>query len=167
MNSPGYAQFPYWLGLYPNPNPYGSFYSAQNQPVTGANVTTALTYTSDIASQTYISGSRIYVQAIGVYRVLFTIQVDTTSGGQQTVSVWLRVNGVNLPNSASVFTIQNNGENVAACEIIVRLLTGDYVEVVFQSPDANMIAAYKAPSGVAPNNIPAVPSIITVIQKIA
>lgn len=162
---PGY---PYWLGANPQPLPYGSFSSTQSQPVTGANVTTALTYNViDAASQVYTSGSRIYVQASGVYRILYTMQTDTSSGGQQTVTVWLRKNGVNVANTASLFTIQNNGENLAVCEILLPLLAGDYIEVVFQSPDLNMTAAYKAPSGVAPNDIPAVPSIITVIQKIA
>jgi hypothetical protein len=164
-SGPGY---PYWLGQNPQPQPYGSFSSTVSQKVSAANTTTALTYnTTDTASQIYSSGSRIYVQAIGVYRILYTIQCDTASGGQQSATVWIRKNGINVANSASTFTIQNNGENVAACEIMLPLLSGDYVEVVLQSPDANMSATYFVPSGAAPNDIPAVPSVITVIQKIA
>lgn len=162
---PGY---PYWLGINPQPNPYGSFSSLANQTITGANTTTAITYnTTDIASQIYYSGSKLYVQATGIYRLLYTVQFDTTSGGQQSVKVWIRKNGVNVANSASVFTIQNNGENIAACEVVLSLLAGDYVEVVFQSSDAGMTASYTAAGGVAPNDYPAVPSIITVLQKIA
>lgn len=162
---PGY---PYWLGANPQPQPYGSFSSTQDQTVTGANTTTVLTYNNtDSASQIYINGGKIYVQATGIYRILFTIQCDTTSGGQQSVLVWVRKNGVNVDNSASFFTIQNNGENIAACEIIVSLLAGDYVEIVFQSSDAGMTAEYTAAGGVAPNNYPAIPSIITNINKIA
>jgi len=162
---PGY---PYWLGANPQPLPYGCFLSTQNQQVTGANITTAFTHnTTESASQTYVSGSKIYVQATGVYRVLTSVQFDTTSGGQQRVSYWFRKNGVNIANSGSFFTIQNNGENVGTVEIMVSLLAGDYVEVVMQSPDANMTASYTAPSGVAPNEIPGIPSIITDIQKIA
>lgn len=162
---PGY---PYWLGQNPQPLPYGSFSSTQSQTVTGANVTTVLTYNNtESASQTYFSGSKIYVQATGVYRLLYTVQFDTTSGGAQTVSVWIRKNDVNVTNSGSRFTIANNAENIAACEIILSLLAGDYVEVVCQSTDAGMTAAYIAAGGVAPNNYPAIPSIITDIQKIA
>lgn len=160
--------YPYWLGQNPQPLPYGSFTSLANQTITGANVTTALTYSStEAASQTYYSGSKIYVQASGVYRVLFTVQFDTTSGGSQFVKVWLRKNGVNIANTNSTFSIANNAENVAACEIISSLLAGDYVEVVFQSTDAGMTASYTAAGGVAPNNYPAIPSVITNIQKIA
>ena len=162
---PGY---PFWLGSNPQPLPYGSFSSTQDQTVTGANTTTVLTYnTTDYASQTYYSGGKIYVQATGTYRILFTIQCDTTSGGQQSVTIWFRHNGVNIANSASRFTIQNNGENIPVCEIFHQMLAGDYVEVVFQSADANMRADYTAAGGVAPNDYPATPSIITVIQKIA
>jgi hypothetical protein len=161
------ALYPYWLGQNPQPLPYGQFLSTQDQKVTGANVTTALTYTEGISSQISFSGSEITVHAIGVYRILFTIQTDTTSGGAQTVAIWFRKNKVNVPNSASRYTIANNAENIAACEIMLFLLSGDFVEVVFQSPDANMTAEYTPSGGTAPNGFPATPSIITVIQKIA
>jgi hypothetical protein len=162
------AGYPYWLGINPQPNPYGSFSSLADQIVTGANTATALTYTTtDIASQIYYSGSKIYVQATGVYRILYTVQMDTTSGGSQSVTVYIKKNGINIPNTASIFTIANNAENIAACEIMVSMLAGDYVEVFMISSDANMRAEYTAASGVAPNDVPAIPSIITVIQKIA
>lgn len=164
----GNAMFPYWLGNYPQPLPYGCFTSSSDQEVSGANVTLKLTYdTTETASQTYYVGSKIYVQATGIYRVLFTIQTDTSSGGQQSVLVWFVKNGVNVPRSASTYTIQNNGANIAACETILPLLSGDYIEIAMQSPDANMTAEFTAAGGVAPNDYPAVPSIITTIQKIA
>ena len=131
-------------------------------------MTTIMTYnTTDVASQIYYSGSRLYVQATGVYRVLSSVQFDTTSGGQNRVTYWYRKNGTNIANTASTFTIQNNGENVGTVEIFVSLLSGDYIELVMQSADANMTAQYFPASGSAPNAIPAIPSIITVIQKIA
>lgn len=127
-----------------------------------------MTYnTADYASQITFSGSRITPQSSGVYRVLSSVQFDTSSGGTNKVTYWYRKNGVNIANTASTFTIANNGENVGTVEILVSLLAGDYVELVMQSSDANMTAAYFAPSGSAPNAIPAIPSIITVIQKLA
>lgn len=162
---PGY---PYWLGANPQPLPYGSFSSTQSQPVTGANTTTVLTMnTTEAASQTYVSGSRVYVQASGIYRIVYTIQMDTTSGGSQRVLIWLRQNGTNVDRSTSQFTIANNGENVAACEYIVQLLAGDYIEIVFQSSDAGMTASAFIAGGTAPNNYPLTPSIIFDINKIA
>ena len=160
--------YPYWLGNNPQPLPYGSFSSNTNQKVTGANVTTVLQFdTTEGASQIFNGSGKITVQATGVYKILYSIQVDTSSGGQQSLYVWLRKNGVNIPRSASYFTLQNNGENIAASEIIASLLAGDYIEVVFQSADANMTASYIAPGGVAPNNYPASPSVILDINKIA
>ena len=166
--STGNALFPYWLGTYPPPQPYGSFSSSSSQTVTGANVTTIITYdTTETASQTYYSGGRIYVQATGTYRVLYSLQMDTSSGGSQTVRIWLRQNGTNVARSTSFFSIANNGENVATCEYIIPLLAGDYIEIAFQSSDANMTASYIAAGGVAPNNYPVRPSIITNINRIA
>ena len=160
--------YPYWLGNNPQPQPYGSFSSTEDQTVTGANTTTVLTYnTTEAASQTYYSGGRIYVQATGIYRVLYTIQCDTSSGGSQSVRIWLRKNGAVIPNTTSFFTIANTGENIAACESYVSLLFGDYIEVAFQSSDANMTAEAIPAGGIPPNNYPLAPSIITNINKIA
>lgn len=160
--------FPFWLGNNPQPQPYGSFSSTQSQTVTGANTTTVLTYdTTETASQTYYSGSEIYVQASGIYRIFFSVQCDTTSGGSQSVRVWLRANGVNVPRTNSFFTIANNGENVASCEFMLSLLAGNYVEVVFQSSDSNMTASAFTAAGTPPNAYPLTPSIVTNINKIA
>lgn len=160
--------YPYWLGQNPQPLPYGSFSSSQTQIVTGANITTSISYTNvEAASQTDISGSQIYVRAIGVYRLVYSIQLDTTTGGSQPVFIWIQKNGVNVPRSATEFRITNQEQICAVTEIILPLLTGDYVEVVFQSSDANMRALAISAGGVAPNNYPAIPSIITNIQKIA
>lgn len=164
----GSQLYPYWLGQNPQPQPYGSFSSSQIQTVAGANTTTIITYdTTEGASQTYYSGGKVYVQATGVYRILYTIQCDTTSGGSQRVIIWLRQNGVNVARTTSQFTIANNGENLAVCEYIISLLAGDYIEIAFQSPDAGMRADAIVAGGVAPNNYPATPSIILDINKIA
>jgi len=160
--------YPYWLGQNPQPLPYGSFSSTANQTVSGANVTTVLTYnTTEGSSQTYFSGGKIYVQATGIYRITYSIQADTSSGGSQSVRVWLRQNGTNVNRTGSFFSIANNGENVAFCEFIISLIAGDYIEIVFQSSDANMTASAISAGGTAPNNYPVTPSIITNINKIA
>ena len=160
--------YPYWLGNNPQPQPYGSFLSTQDQTVTGANTTTILTYNTTVASsQTYSSGGRIYVQATGLYIVQFTIQCDTSSGGSQVVRIWFRKNGALIANTSAFFTIANNAENIATSQSYVFLLAGDYIEVVFQSPDANMTAETIPAGGIPPNNYPVSPSIITNIIKIA
>lgn len=161
--------YPFWLGQNPQPNPYGSFSSTQTQTVTGVGVTTVLTYnTTDIASQIYNTGGKIYVQASGIYRLLYSVQLDTNTGGPNNVAyIWVRKNGVNVANTTTIFIITNTEELAATCETILYLSFGDYVEVVFQSQDAGMKAIAISAGGVAPNNYPAIPSIITNIQKIA
>ena len=160
--------YPYWLGQNPQPQPYGSFSSSSIQPVTGANTTTILTYnTTEASSQTYYSGGKVYVQASGVYRILYTIQMDSSSGGIQRVIIWLRQNGVNVARTSSQFTIANNGENLAVCEYIISLLAADYIEIAFQSADAGMTASAIAAGGTGANTYPGTPSIILDINKIA
>lgn len=159
---------PYWLGQFPPIDPYGSFTSLANQKVAGANIATPLTYTTtELASNIYYTGSKVYVQDSGVFRVLFTIQMSTISGGINSLNIWLRRNGVNVKNTNSFYSLSNNAFSLAVCELLVELQSGDYIEIVFQSADANMTASYVAAAGTPPNNYPDTPSIILNINKIA
>lgn len=151
---------------------YGSFGSSQTQLQTGnvANTPTPVThnetFVSNGVSYDIANPSRLVVSATGVYKVAFSIQFDKSGGGNSIAEVWLRVNGNNVPNSASRCVVAGQtGETFPYVEFYVPLNAGQYVECVFTSPDATM-AVTAFPASVAPV-IPAVPSIISNIQRIS
>lgn len=138
---------------------YGSFFDTTTQ--TAAAIDTPypmqLNTTAESSQVAVVSGSRITFNNRGTYNVQFSAQLDSTSGSSHRAYIWLRKNGVNVANSASVVSIQNSSaELVAAWNFIVTVLSGDYVEIMFAVDDTRVqIAAFPATAFA-----PAIPSVI-------
>ncbi len=124
------------------------------------------TYTVDI-SQTVASttisatkASRVQVTAAGVYNFQFSAQLDSTSGGDHIIYIWIRKNGTNVTDSASQVRLKgNDSELVAAWNWLVNLAANDYVELMYSVEDTGVqILAVAAASPV-----PGIPSIILTV----
>jgi hypothetical protein len=144
---------------------YGSFYDTTTQTATTINTATAITFnTTDLSNGVYVGTptSRIYVDNEGIYNYDMSFQLDKTSGGTGEFYIWFRLNGVDLPNSASHIRIQgNNAEIFSSLNYFFDLKSGDYVEIMFSVSDLSVeIAAFPA---VAP--VPAIPSIILTVAN--
>jgi hypothetical protein len=142
---------------------YGSFYDTTTQTAAAINTAYAITFnTVDLSVGVTVGTptSRIYVDRPNVYNVQFSAQVDKTSGGVALVWVWLRKNGVNVPDSAGQIRIQgNNAEILAAWNYILQLNAGDYIELMWEVDDTSVILLADPASAVHPS----VPSIILTV----
>lgn len=142
---------------------YGSFYDTTTQTAAAINTAYAMTFnTTDLSYGVYVGSptSRIYVVGDGVYNFQFSAQLDKTSGGVGLVYIWFRVNGVDVPNSASQIRLQNNNaELLAAWNIILNLKSGDYFEIMWSVDDTSVILLAQAAA--AP--VPAIPSVILTV----
>ena len=149
-------------------NVYGSFYDTTTQTVLGVNTATVLQYNTTLYSQGIsITGSpptRITVAEAGVYEIAYSIQFDQTGGSVHTATIWARINGSDVIDSASQIAINGqNGETLPFVSYIFTLSAGQYVEFVFSATDANVSATYFPAIPPAP----AIPSIIIQAKKIA
>ena len=142
---------------------YGSFYDTTTQTAAAINTAYAMTYNTVDLSQGVTRGSptsRIYVDRPNVYNVQFSAQVDKTAGGVALVWIWLRKNGVNVPDSAGQIRIQgNNAEILAAWNYIIQLNDGDYIELMWEVDDTSVILLADPASAVHPS----VPSVILTV----
>lgn len=147
---------------------YGAFHDTTTQTAAAINTAYAMTINSTDISKGVTIGSptsRIYVDRAGVYNIQFSAQLDNTSGGNHLAYIWLRVNGVDVADSASQVRLKgNDGELVAAWNFLAELAAGSYFELMWAVSDtAVQIIAVAA---AAP--IPAIPSvIITVTDNIS
>jgi hypothetical protein len=145
---------------------FGSFYDTTTQTATTINTAKAITFnTTDIGNGGVYVGSptsRIYVDTAGVYNFDTSFQLDKTSGGTASFYIWFRLNGVDVPNSASYIQIQgNNAEVFSSLNYFFDLNLNDYVEIMFSVSDLSVqLAAFPA---VAP--VPAIPSIILTVAN--
>jgi len=142
---------------------YGAFHSTVSQ--TAAVINTAYEMTlnaTDISFGVYIGSpaSRVYVDTEGYYNFQFSAQLEKTTGGVGAVYIWCRVNGVDIPDSATKIRIQgNNAETVAAWNFVLPVKAGDYFELMWSTDDTNCQIFASAAS----SPVPAIPSLILTV----
>jgi hypothetical protein len=138
---------------------YGSFYDTTTQNAVAANTAYAmkLNTTAESNQIAVTNTSRVTFKNRGTYNIQFSAQIDQSSGSPHKVYIWLRKNGTDVPNSASLFTIQgSNTELVAAWNFIVTVLAGEYVEIMWAVEDTSVYLAAFAATAFSP----AIPSVI-------
>lgn len=142
---------------------YGSFYDTTTQTAAAINTAYAMTFNSTDLSLGVTIGSptsRVYVDRIGVYNIQFSAQLDNTSGGNHLVYIWLRINGVDVANSASQVRLKGtDGELVAAWNFVSLLNAGDYFELMWSVSDT----AVQITAAAAAAPVPAIPSVILTV----
>jgi hypothetical protein len=143
-----------------SPSPHASYFDTTTQTNPVADTVNLFTYNSVVSEFKINRGvptSKIFVNETGVYNFQFSAQLDKTGGGADAVWIWPRINGVNVPDSATKVVIDGpNDEIVPAWNFVLVMEAGDYFELAWQSSDVDVIVPYVAPTG----NIPGIPSII-------
>lgn len=151
---------------------YGGFSDGTDQ--TGSiSAGTVMTFnTIDVSDGvTLASGSRITVPNTGKYSLQFSAQFKNTNNAQEDVTVWLRVNGVDLANSATQYTIPARksagifGYGVASLTFLLVLNANDYVQIVWL-PSNTTVTLEALPLSLSPA-YPAIPSIIATVVQVA
>ncbi len=149
------------------PTPHASYFDTTTQTNPVADTVNIFTYNSVVSDYEVTRGtppSKIFVANTGVYNFQFSAQLDKTGGSASAVYIWPRVNGVNLPDSATKIVIDGpNNEIVAAWNFVLVLEAGDYFELAWESSDTNVVIPYVAATG----NIPAIPSIILTVSWVS
>ena len=150
-----------------SPTPHASYYDTTTQTNPVADAVNLMLFNSVISEYDIRRGiptSKIYVADRGIYNFQFSAQLDKTGGSASAVYIWPRVNGVNLPNSATKVTIDGpNSEIVAAWNFVLVLDANDYFELAWQSSDTDVVIREEAASG----NIPEIPSIILTVTWVS
>ena len=142
---------------------YGSFYDTTTQTAAAISTAYGMTFdTTDLSNGVYLGSptSRVYVDRAGVYNIQFSAQLDNTSGGSHNIFIWLRVNGTDVPNSASQVRLKGtDGELVAAWNFLYNFNAGDYFEMMWSVSDTSVQILAQAAS----SPVPAIPSVILTV----
>jgi len=151
----------------PNPVNYGQFYDTTTQTAAAINTAYAMKFnTSSSRYGVYVdpaNNTHIKVTRPAIYNMQFSLQLDKTSGGTGLFYVWGRINGVDIPYSASQVRIQgNNAEIFVAANLFVSMSNGDYFQLMWSVDDTSVqiLATAAAPP------VPAVPSVILTMTQV-
>jgi hypothetical protein len=151
------------------PGYYGSFYDIQTQTVPNPNTPRAvLLRASPVESNgvTVASNTRITTTYSGVYNIQFSFQLHHGGGGGngETVLIWIRKNGIDIPYTSSEITVTTaNHHTVAAWNFIFPSDAGDYFELMWTTDNTNIVIEYITPT----NGWPSIPSAIVTVQQVA
>ena len=149
---------------------WGAFWSTSNQTNAGATSVNYMTVNNSDPSNNQVqigaTSSQIKVLNAGVYNVQFSAQFNKTDGGKDDVSVWFLKNGVNIPDSNSIFSLEgNNDKLIAALNFMVNLGVNDYIQIAWSSADLDLSLHFDA-AGTSPTR-PQTPSVIITLQQVA
>ena len=162
----------YWRGYLPpfaapSTAIFGQFSDTSDQPLTsGVNYiahyntiesSNGITLTNDT-----ITGrpTRITVPQNGVYEFCCSPQFLHTGGGTVTITFWARLDGTNIPRSASSIEMGNNNNRALPyVSLILPMTTGQYLEWDFYVLGTNT-SLETFPAVVGPPAVPVIPSLI-------
>ena len=151
---------------------YGAFSSSVDQ--TGSITSgTAMTFgNTDVADGvTLANNSQLIVPADGIYNLQFSSQLKNLENAQHDVTIWFRVNGTDVPNSATQVTVPARksagvfGYSVAAWNIFLEMNANDYVEIIWL-PTIATLTVEALPASLSPA-YPAIPSVIATVSQVA
>lgn len=152
---------------------YGSYYDTTTQSIAVINTAYPITLNSTankindgpMQYGVYIGTptSRVYVDIAANYNIQFSLQLYSSSSSAKIVTIWLRVNGTDVADSATNFTLNSNNQAaVAAWNFVLNLSAGDYFELVWSSDSTAVTIQSLAAS--APR--PAIPGVILTVTSL-
>ena len=153
-------------------NPFGAFSSELDQTAASTTVAYAITYSNtDISDSVFLSNSsKLNTTYPGIYNLQFSIQLVNTDSQIHDVDVWAAINGTDLANSNSRFSVPNShggvdGHLIAALNLFLSMQAGDYVELYWHTTNTS-VSVEHLPSGSSPTR-PATPSVIATMAFVS
>lgn len=131
---------------------YGFFLDTTTQTNPVANTTNIAKFntTGPTNGISVVGTTAITVANAGVYTKLFTVIVAKTSSGTDTISIWLRKNGVDIPNSRQDLQLLNTLALIfTSGNFTLSMAAGDNIQLCWSSADTTAILEF-IPAGAAP-----------------
>ncbi len=140
-----------------------------NTPTTVEYNVTGVNQGISVANDGASNPTRVTFAAAGTYEINARFQLDNTDSVDHDVSIWFRLNGVDIDYSRSSITVPKAADGGKIClsiSGIVVVTAAQYIESVVAVENATVKLDYTAPI-TSPYTAPAVPSAIIVAQRIA
>jgi hypothetical protein len=153
-------------------NAYSAWSDSTDQTGSISAGTVITMNTVDVADGiTLVDDSKMTVPNAGKYNLQFSFQFKNTNNTQEDATIWLRVNGSDLANSATQYTIAARksasifGYGVASLTFLLDLAANDYVEMVWL-PTSTSVNLEHLPASLSPA-YPAIPSVVACMIQVA
>ena len=140
--------------------PNGAWYDTTTQTRTAINTAKAVTFNSNTLqnqiTKDTVDTSKIYVDVAGYYNFQFSAQISKASGGAAYIWIWPRVDGSDIPASASKVAVQGTtAESVPAWNFVLPMQAGSYFQLMWAT-DSDVKLLAESATAFAPS----IPSVI-------
>jgi hypothetical protein len=145
---------------------FGSFFDTTVQ--TGGSIKPFELNSTDISNGvSIVDGSHITMDTLGIYNIAFSAQLQKTGGSSADIYIWLRHNGVDVPDTATIIHMANNNTfNVAAWNFFVDCDTLPQDFQLMWYTESTNISIGAISDAVTPVGVPSIPSIILTVNKV-
>ena len=119
---------------------------------------------------TLVSGSRLTVPIAGVYNIQWSGQFQNVENDIEDVTVWLRIDGVDVPGSAGVISLAARknasifGRTIVGWNYFLSLTAGQYVQIVWL-PSIATVTVPSFPASITPAH-PSTASVIVTVNQV-
>ena len=141
--------------------------------IAAANTPQVVTFNTTQYSNgaTLSSGTQTGVQQNGLYLYNYALQLANTDTSIHNVQIWLRQNGVDIPNTGSKVDVQEHHGSVdgylnATGAFFVKMQAGDYLELVVAA-DSTSVYMENYAAQVSPYVRPAIPSVAITLSFVS
>lgn len=151
--------------------PYACFSDSTTQAVANAANVQAITFNTDetkyrITHSTSVNPSRIYIDIAGTYYIFLSAVVDTTSGTNKRIHMFMNVEGTPVARSNTILNIATSSmEQVISVAFYYTFTAGQYFEIMMWGTDTTV--EILATGAQANPTRPACPSIILTVHKVS
>lgn len=153
---------------------YGAFQDNNTQLAPASNVGVAMIFnTVDLSNGVTVvtngtNLTRITFANTGVYNLQFSSQFQNSDTSLQDVTIWLRLNGVDVPGSSGFISVPNkhgatNGHNIVSWNYLLNVVGGNYYELIWSTTDHVHVSMEYYPAGSPPPSTASV--ILTATQQ--
>lgn len=143
---------------------FGAFAKTNNATLAAINTATPIALNSTIsANGVILSGNQIQVSQSGLYSFSVSFQLAATSSSIKDVYLWFRKNGVDLPNTTIIHSLESGtAKSVQSRTLNISLSANDYIELYWASPDTGVSLSAVAATAFSP----AAPSVILNVNQV-
>lgn len=130
-----------------------SFANTASQTLSAANTATAITFNTTIHARGIglVSSTQIHPGVAGTFYLSLSAEMDKSGGGNALVWIWLRKNGVDVPNAAFKWRVNGSGSaTVFGATATVVVGQTDYLEVMWASDTTSAILDATAATAYSP-----------------
>ncbi len=111
------------------------------------------------------SSGSLKVLNASAYNIQFSVEVTSSTSSASSVTIWIRKNGVDVPDTASEWTIKGNDYYTVGWNWVLYLADNDYIQIMWASADSSLKLIYFLPQSI-PYTHPAIPSVIMTMTNV-